>query len=235
MRMKPKNKKSSLPWLLKEEHPTDLHKKLLISLAFRVRHEQFKIFMKYLQPKAEDRVIDVGASSVETLPEINYFEKNYPFQNKITVASIDEPRDFRERYPSIKYIQIEEGKKLPFADNSFDIAVSWATLEHVGGFSKQRFFIKELFRISKKVFITTPYRGCFYEPHSELLFVHWLPWSWFLKINSILGKKFWADEKNLRCLWLNELHKLLPNRKNSKILVYKTLKLFPSHLLVIKK
>ena len=228
------NSRSQTPWLLREEYPNDLHKRLLISLSLRVRQEQFGLFLKYCRPQQKDEVIDVGVSAVETLPEINFFEKEYPFLSRLTAASIDDPLDFSKRYPKIKYVQIRAGEKLPFPDNSFNIAVSWATLEHVGDKDKQRFFLSELFRVGKKVFLTTPYRGCFYEPHSELFFVHWLPRRIFQYLCRLLKKDFWASEENLRPLWIKEIRELLPKTKKIDVIVYKTIGLIPSHLIVIK-
>ena len=233
MRKKLHCSRAQTPWLLREKYPTDILKRKLSSLSLRVRQEQLELFFKYLKPKKSDRVIDVGVSSVETLAEINFFEKKYPFPERLTAVSIDEPLDFPKRYPQIKFLKVQAGEKLPFDNKSFDIAVSWATLEHVGDEKKQKFFLSELFRIGKKVFITTPYRGCFYEPHSELFFVHWLPRKWFQKICRLLKKDFWVSEDNLRCLWIKEVRELLPKTEKTEVIVYKTFGFIPSHLIII--
>ena len=235
-----KDKKSDcsreeVAWLLREDQPRDFVKRKLSFLSLPVRQEQFELFLKYLRPKRNEKVIDVGVSAVETLPEINFFEKKYPYPEKLTVASIDKPLDFQKRYPKIRFIRIQSGKRLPFADKNFDIVVSWATLEHVGSKKKQKFFLDELFRIGKKVFITTPDRGCFYEPHSELFFIHWLPRKWFQKICRLVGKDYWASESSLRFLGIKDLLELLPKQRKTKIIVYKTLGFIPSHLVIINK
>lgn len=221
-------------WLLREGNQRGLFKRNLSPLSLRVLQEQFELFVRYLKPKRDDKVIDVGASSVETLPEINFFEKKYPYPQRLTAVSIDPPFHFSQKYPKIKFVQTIAGGKLPFADKSFNIATSWATLEHVGDKKQQKFFLSELFRIGKKVFITTPYRGCFYEPHSELFFAHWLPRKWFKKICHLLKKDFWASEDNLRCLWLKEVRELLPEPRKTKVFVYKIFGFIPSHLIIVK-
>lgn len=237
--MKKKNKnykcsKTEASWALKEGNEPDMVKKKLSTLSLIVRQDQFKLFLKNLRPRKDDKVVDVGVTSVETLRDLNFFEKRYPYPERLTAASIDEPFDFSTRYPKIKFVQIQAGQKLPFADKSFDIATSWATLEHVGSKREQKFFLSELFRVGKKIFITTPYRGCFYEPHSGLFFLHWLPRRWFQKICHLLRKDFWATENNLRCLWLKDIRELLPEIGKTEILVYKMFGFIPSHLIIIK-
>jgi len=229
-----KNKKSQNSWAYQKGNEPDTIKKFLSNFSLRVRQSQFEIFLKLLKPKETDKVADVGVSSVEELPDTNFFERNYPYPEKLTAVSIDDPLDFQKKYPKIKFVQIQAGKRLPFKNNAFEIVVSWATLEHVGGKDNQEFFLRELFRIGKKVFITTPYRGCLYEPHSGLLFAHWLPEKWFRKICDLLGKKFWSSGENLRCLWKKEVKEILPESKKTKILIYKMFGIIPSHLLIIK-
>ena len=227
-------KKLKTSWSYIKGNEPDVVKKILSGLSLRVRRQQFGTFLKIIQPKKEDKVVDIGVSSVEPLPDINFFEKNYPYLEKLTAVSIDALLDFKKKYPKIKFVQVIPDKPLPFADNTFNIVVSWATLEHVGDKKQQEFFLKEIFRIGKKIFVTTPYRGCPYEPHSGLFFVHWLPRKWFEKICRFLGKSFWASEKNLRCLWKKELEELLPDPKKTKILTYKIFGLIPSHLMIFK-
>ena len=112
--------------------------------------------------------------------------------------------------------------------------VSWATLEHVGSYKQQEDFINELLRVGKEVFITTPYRGTFYEPHSGFFFLHWLPLNLFRKICSFTGKQFWADEGNLNPLYVRDILKMkLDSKINIK--VYKMFKIIPSHLIIYKQ
>lgn len=228
------NKKVEDSWSYQKGNEPDFVKRVLSIFSLRVRQSQFEVFLKLLRPRRSDRLVDIGVSSAEVLPDINFFEKNYPYPECLTAVSIDKPLDFKKKYPKIKFVQIKPGEKLPFVDKSFDIVASWATLEHVGGWKQQTFFLEELFRIGRKVFITTPYRGCLYEPHTGLFFVHWLPEAWFRKICGILGKKFWSSGENLRCLWKTELERMLPERKRTKVVIYKMFGIIPSHLIVVK-
>lgn len=221
-------------WARKKGNKPNVIHYLLSNLSLYVRRKQYNLFYKLLKPKKADKIGDVGVSSLEELTDTNFFEKSYPYPDRLTAISIDDPLDFNKKYPKINYQQIVTGKPLPYINNNFDIIVSWATLEHVGNRQKQQFFLGEMFRIGKKIFITTPYRGCPYEPHSGLFFVHWLPRKWFEIICHHLKKEFWASEENLRSMWVKELKEILPESNKTKIIIYKTFGIIPSHLIIVK-
>lgn len=70
------------------------------------------------------------------------------------------------------------GKQLGFADRSFDIAFSNSVIEHVGSLDAQRAFAEELRRVGRQLWVQTPARGFFFEPHLLAPFIHFLPPSW---------------------------------------------------------
>jgi hypothetical protein len=67
-----------------------------------------------------------------------------------------------------------------------------------------------MLRVGKACCITTPNRWYPIEFHSILPLVHWLPPSWFRWILKRLGKRFWADEKNLNILSEREVLEMIP-------------------------
>ena len=162
------------------------------------------------------------------------FDKVYPFPNRLTLATIENAEKLRKQYIHSNVVKIVPDCKLPFKDKEFDIVVSWATLEHVCGYKKQARFINELLRVGKKIFITTPYRGCVYEPHSGIFILHWLPINWFRKICKILCKEFWMTEENLNPLYVHDLLQMKLN-KSISVLMYKMFRLIPSHLIITNK
>ena len=223
-------------WSTNSENRITITQRIMSKISLRVREDHFNLFLKILKPKRDDKILDVGIRGDETLSDSNFFEKRYPHPKNLTAVSIEDCQDlFREKYPQIKFVRIKQDKPLPFKEKFFDLVVSWATLEHVGEAREQKFFLKELFRVGKRVFITTPDRHCFYEPHSGFLFLHWLPDKYFRSICKFVGKIFWADKKNLNPLIKKDIDKILPNRKNVKILSYKILDFIPSHLMIIKE
>lgn len=222
------------PWLTSVSQTATGTKELLSNLSVKVRTNQYRIFTKLLQPQKDDFILDIGASSVEMYKDSNMLEKLYPYPKNLTAATIENAENLQKLYPKLKAIQIKPGKKLPFKKNQFNIVTSWATLEHVGDENAQRFFLSELSRVGKKVFLTTPYKYCFYEPHSGVFFLHWLPDKWFRTILKCLGKNFWATEDNLRSLGLKDVKRILPDQ-NFQVKIYFTLGLLPTHLIIYKK
>ncbi len=208
-------------------------KHFLSDLAIKVRTEQFNIFLKNIKPQNNDKVADIGVSSDEILKETNLFEKLYPYPENLTAVTIEEKLKLKKLYPKIKVVKIKVGEKLPFKNSQFDIVTSWATLEHVGSFENQKKFINEILRVGKRVFITIPYRGCIYEPHTGFFFLHWLPLKIFRWICKKTGREFWSQDKNLNPLYISDLKKMLKNYK-TEIIIYKMFWCLPSHLIIIK-
>jgi hypothetical protein len=220
------------PWLKNAVLTITPTKHLLSSLSINVRTEQFELFRKITKPNIHSHVLDVGVISDETLKDSNIFEKLYQHPQKLTAATIEDRRQIEKLYPKLKkVVKVVPHAKLPFRDNEFDIVVSWATLEHTGNYNDQEFFLNELLRVGKIVFVTTPNRSAIYEPHSGLFFLHWLPLNIFRSICKLLGKDFWAVSDNLNPLWPSDIKKMKLNRK-LKVRIYKTFKFLPSHIII---
>lgn len=218
-------------WIIDVLRTITFTKVLMSNLSILVRTDQFNIFRKICKPSPKIKILDVGVTSDETLKDSNIFERLYKYPHNLVAATIEDLAKFKKLYPHIKSVKIYPNKKLPFKDNTFDVVTAWATLEHVGGYEKQAKFINELSRVGKKVFITTPYRGCIYEPHTEVLLLHWLPLLSFRKILRLFGKNFWANEDHLNPLFVNDVKRMSLN-KRFKIKIYKTFGLIPSHLII---
>ena len=219
------------PWLKKANETITSTKHLLVNFSIIVRSDQYKIFFKNLRPNVNSKILDVGTTSDETLKDSNIFERLYKWPRNIVAATIENEIKLKKLYPKIGVVRVYPHKPLPFKDKSFDIAVSWATLEHVGNYKNQERFLNELLRVGNKIFVTTPYRGIFYEPHTGFFFLHWLPLCWFRKICKQTGKKFWSTEDNLNPLWMSDLKKMRFKR-NIKYRIYKTFNIFPSHIII---
>ena len=68
--------------------------------------------------------------------------------------------------------------KLPFPDQSFDLAFSNSVIEHVGCKGNQFQFAREMLRVGKRVYCQTPSRLFPVDPHLTAPFFHWLPVGW---------------------------------------------------------
>lgn len=202
-------------------------------IAFHVRKKIFKGFMETMKPGEQTTILDVGVTPDRTLPESNYFEKLYPYKNKLTATSIEDVSFLEQEYPGLTFVRTG-GERLPFADQHFDIVFCSAVLEHVGNRNEQERFVRELLRVGKRFFLTTPNRSFPVEFHTFLPFVHWLPQPAHQAILRRLGLEFWAKTENLNLLSPATIRSLFPEHANLWIRKHYLLGL-PSNLVIYGK
>jgi hypothetical protein len=116
----------------------------------------------------------------------------------------------------LRFVPIE-GDRLPFPDRHFDLALSFAVLEHVGGMVKQRRFLSELARVASEFIVYTPYRYFPIEMHTLLPFTHWVPTRLYRALWRKLGLSFWSKEENLNLLSGRDIPPLLPAKGHSMV------------------
>lgn len=191
-------------------------KDIFINLSNRNRIRKYKLFIDYFQPSPESRILDVGASEREYQEGANILEKLYTYPENITVLGIDKYKEFCERYPKTRTVTYEGGT-FPFKDKEFDLCWCNAVIEHVGDREKQMMFLKEIKRVSKRAFVTTPNKNFIYESHTKLLILHYLPKKTFDRILIKLNKP-WATGNYMHLLGRKDLVKLL---KQCNITEYK--------------
>ena len=179
------------------------------SVSFRARKRMFQQFMDTVRPARSDVILDVGVTPDTSLAEVNYFERLYPYRDRITATSVEDASNLEDHFPGLTFVQTE-GVKLPFADHQFDIAFSAAVIEHVGDADRQREFVSELLRVSRRVFVLTPNRWFPLDFHSMLPVIHWLPRSQHQRILRALGREFWSETDNLNLLSSAGLRSLFP-------------------------
>ena len=68
---------------------------------------------------------------------------------------------------------IADGCLMPFEDQSFDLVVSNAVIEHVGDEAAQREFVREHLRVGRAWVMSTPNRWFPIESHTSTVFRHW--------------------------------------------------------------
>jgi len=171
------------------------------------RARKWSRFLEIINPTSETRVLDVGVNAKEYSDVDNYMEKNYDWPEMITALGINDLTAFQERYPKVKAVRYD-GKYFPFVDKEFDLCWSNAVIEHVGGRDEQILFLKEIARVARRGFITTPNRLFPIEVHTRTLLLHLLPkaaFDWYL---SKVRKK-WATGRYMSLLSKNDLKQLL--------------------------
>lgn len=142
----------------------------------------YQRFEEFMHPTQNDEVLDLGVTPDVTLEDSNFFEKYYPYKNKLTIASVEDCDFLKETYGLKEFVRNQSKEALPFKDKQFDILFCSAVLEHVGSRADQKFFLQECMRVADRIYLTTPNRYFPVEMHTFLLFLHWLPWRWFQKI-----------------------------------------------------
>ncbi len=189
------------------------------SVSLWNRTRKMSLFHETMRPDASTSVIDVGVGDTgfSTEPGVarthNFFEAMYPWPEQITAVSDRPLPQFSREFPTVRCV-VADGKRLPFPDDSFDVAFSNAVLEHVGGQEEQRRFVHELCRVAPRVFISTPNRLFPIEPHTLLPLAHWLPRGPRDWIFTRLKQDFWT---HLDLLTPHRLLALFPSTTRARI------------------
>jgi len=199
--------------------------------SFRARKRMFDRLLTSCNPKPTDKVLDIGATPDESLPESNYFERLYPFPDRVVVTSVEDASNIEQNFPGVTFVRTE-GVTLPFPDRSFDIVFCSAVLEHVGDRNAQREFLREILRVGRSFFLTTPNRWFPIDFHTLLPFVHWLPEGARQSLLRRMGMDFWADTDNLNLVSRRDLYALVPTGATVNVDSLKLLGI-PSNLIAI--
>lgn len=179
-------------------------------LSLRARRKMFRLFVEACQPTATTTVLDVGVTSDTSFAESNYFERLYPYPQNIVCVGTEDGSHLMQVYPGLRYQKVQPGAPLPFDDRAFDVVFSNAVLEHVGSRDDQRAFLREICRVGKSFFVTTPNRWFPVEPHTGLPLVHHLPPPLFRALIRGTRYAYWADETHLNLLSAREFAGLFP-------------------------
>jgi hypothetical protein len=161
-----------------------------------------------MAPQPHETILDVGVSDVVN-DAANMLERKDAHPARITAVGLGEGADFRAAFPAVTYRQIVANARLPFEDGQFDVAASNAVIEHTGSAENQRFFVAELARVAKRVFISAPNRYFPVEHHTAAPLAHfWRPS--FEAFCKATGKRDWLDPANLILVGRRDLESFAP-------------------------
>jgi len=152
-------------------------RRLAARVSARSRRRKLDLFFETMRPTAETTVVDVGVSDggygEDMLGTANFFEALYPWPERITAVSTQYLTVFQQAFPKVTAVRAD-GRDLPFPDDRFDIGFSNAVVEHLPDLESQQAFVRELCRVSKRVFLTTPNRRFPLDTHTLVPLAHWL-------------------------------------------------------------
>ena len=130
------------------------------------RTKRMKNFVKVFQPREETEILDVGGTPYNwTIIDI---------KSKITLLNVSIPVEYNSLLDNFIFIK-GDGTNMKYKDKEFDICFSNSVIEHLGTFKKQISFAREVRRVGRKIWVQTPARSFFFEPHWLGPFIHYFP------------------------------------------------------------
>jgi hypothetical protein len=183
--------------------------RLANSVSEKSRSRKWEQFLALMSPLSYETIVDIGVNTTEYSNVDNYLERKYLYPDKISAVAVGEDlAEFKKRYPRVNIFS-SDGRKLDFDDNAFDISYSNAVIEHVGPRPDQERFLKEMFRVSRRGYLTTPNRLFPIEVHTRVPLLHiLLPRSVFHLFLGLIGKA-WAAGDYMNLLSERELRSLM--------------------------
>ena len=192
-------------------------------LSLRTRRRMFRLFLDEFNPDPHTTVLDVGVTSDSAFPESNFFEQLYPHPENIVAVGTEDGRHLTGQYPGLRYQRIEAGAPLPFPDRHFDVVFSNAVIEHVGSRDAQAVFLREVARVGRGFFVTTPNRWFPIEHHTGVPLLHYLPPRSHRALLARTRYRYWASEDHLNILAARALADMCPAGWNVRIKRVRTL------------
>jgi hypothetical protein len=133
------------------------------------RRKRMRIFEEIFHPDQKTTILDVGGGLMNWIL--------IGCRSRITILNIKLPMNKKTAPENYDFVE-GDGTALAYPGNSFDLVYSNSVIEHVGSSEKQKRFASEVSRVSRKLWIQTPARWFFLEPHFIAPFIHYLPKGW---------------------------------------------------------
>jgi hypothetical protein len=173
-------------------------------------------FLERMQLSDQIRILDVGG-------RVEFWENLDRPVRQLDVVNLEIDRQELEPIPSRPWLRAGNGNALAlnFKDKSYDLVFSNSVIEHVQTWENQKKFAHEVDRVGKGLWIQTPAREFFIEPHYIAPFIHWLPVSLRRKLVRWCTLWGWIERpdqnrvdemiREIRLLTFNEFRSLFPD------------------------
>jgi SAM-dependent methyltransferase len=157
---------------------------------------------------SDDRILDIGGNSWnwEMLGDAGLDV------TMVDIAPYTIRPEVAARFPRLRQVQ-GDATALPFAAGDFTVVFSNSVIEHLHTWENQQKFASEALRVAGpagRLWIQTPARCFFAEPHFLTIGLHWLPKSWqrpLLRWFSLWGLLNRPDPAKIQA-WLDEIRLL---------------------------
>lgn len=133
------------------------------------RRSRMRWFLRKLPLMATEPILDVGGYP--------WFWREAALPNPITLLNLAFAPNLPAEFPAYNFLT-GDGCRLPCGDGAYAVVFSNSVIEHVGTWDRQRQFAAEARRVGRGLWIQTPAREFFIEPHLLAPFIHWLPAAW---------------------------------------------------------
>ncbi len=189
----------------------DVHK--FYEFFFRFfRKKRMGQFSRTFSPVEQTKILDVGGTPY------NWVIRKCSSQ--ITLLNLSEPEDIGDVSVNIS-CDIGNGTALKYSDSEFDICFSNSVIEHLSTFENQKAFAHEVSRVGKKIWVQTPAKSFFVEPHLMTPFIHYFSkriqkktlrnftlWGWVARPSQEIADRFLSE---VRLLTYDEMGLLFPD------------------------
>lgn len=164
-------------------------------ISGKSRAKKWLQFLAWAETSPTTTILDIGVNTHEYSDNDNLLERLYSYPERITALGLETDwTEFHARYPAVKTVTAD-GTKLPFSDQAFDIAYANAVIEHVGGHDRQLALLREMKRVARRGYCTTPNRSFPIEVHTRLPLLHLLlPKAAFDWVVTAIGKGWAAGD-----------------------------------------
>lgn len=140
----------------------------------RQQGDRLRLIERYGGPLARRRILDLGSGMGGTSVALALagaaplaFEYNRAYCEIIRLRAA--------RYDLAMAVVNGAGERLPFADASFDMAISWDVVEHVQDPERLLAELARVLRPGGRVLLTVINRYAFRDPHYHMPLINWLP------------------------------------------------------------
>ncbi len=190
---------------------TTNHLKFFDRLVQNKRIEISTLINKEIENCTLKDALDIGTTEDKLNKSSNIIIKNLKNINIFkSISDQDIKSDFFTKKLK-KSITLDFNKE-EINEFSSDIVVSNATIEHVGNEENQLMMIKNIIKLSKKIFIIiTPNRWYPIDFHTKIPFIHWLPKKIHRNFLNLIGLSFFSEEKNLNLLNEKDFNNFMKN------------------------